>query len=129
MSKLNVSVVCCDDTPEKHSQIVEIELDAASLENLVLEKSEQQLAAAEERGLHNAAHHAEHGPVTYLQQVNEGGFSVLFGSPDDLQESFFGPGSLVAFIDDDGPGHGSKVGPDGVQRTFRILKGHVELPG
>jgi hypothetical protein len=97
------------------------------MKNLVLESSEQQLAAGDSRDLHNAAHHAEHGPVTYLQQVTSGGFSVFVGAPDDLQETFFGKGTFVAFIDDQGPGHGSKVGPDGVTRTFRILKGHLSV--
>ena len=122
---MKISVVCCDNSPEKHSRLVEIELAPEAMEKLVLETSEQQLAAGEARDLHNAAHHAEHGPVTYLQQVTAGGFSVLVGKPEDLKETFFGEGSFVAFIDDEGPGHGSKVGPDGVTRTFRILKGHL----
>jgi hypothetical protein len=127
MSRLKISLVCCDDSPKKHSRIVETELDSVAMKNLVLESSEQQLAAGDSRDLHNAAHHAEHGPVTYLQQVTSGGFSVFVGAPDDLQETFFGKGTFVAFIDDQGPGHGSKVGPDGVTRTFRILKGHLSV--
>ena len=99
------------------------------LDELVMETTEQHLAAGEEKGLHNAAHHAEQGPVTYLQEVHEGGFSVFVGAPDSLQESFIGDGCLVAFMDDQGPGHGSKVGPDGVRRTLRVLKGHLQLPG
>ncbi len=127
MSQLKVSVVCCEKTAEKYSRIVETELDSEVIEERVIEVSEQQLPAGESRELHNAAHHAQHGPVTYLQQVNSGGFSVFVGAPDNLQETFFGAGSLVAFMDDQGPGHGSKVGPDGVQRTFRILKGHLSV--
>jgi hypothetical protein len=103
------------------------ELAPGLLEELLLDTVEQELAAGESRGLHNAAHHAEHGPVTYLQQVHEGGFSILFGDPDNQQETFFGAGSYVAFIDDEGPGHGSKVGPEGVKRTLRVLKGHVSV--
>ncbi len=109
------------------SRIVETKVDLTRLDELVLETIEQQLAAGTTRELHNAAHHPEHGPVTYFQQVNEGGFSVFVGSADSLQETFFGAGSLVAFIDDQGPGHASKVGPDGVQRTLRVLKGHLEI--
>ncbi|MCP4783926.1 MAG: hypothetical protein GY903_29280 [Fuerstiella sp.] len=128
MSRLKISVVCCDNTPEKLSQIVEIEVDSALLDELVLADTEQQLAAGEAKGLHNAAHHEQHGPVTYLQEVHEGGFSIFVGAPDSLQETFIGTGGRVAFIDDQGPGHGSKVGPDGVRRTLRVLKGHLELP-
>ena len=125
MSNLKISVVCCDNTPAKLSQIVETEIDSALLDQLTIDTFEQSLAAGEVKGLHNAAHHAVHGPVTYLQQVNEGGFSVLVGPPDNLQERFFSAGTFVAFIDDQGPGHGSKVGPEGVQRTLRVLKGHL----
>jgi len=129
MSALKISVVCCDDSPEKLSRIVETELESALLDNLVLETIEQELAADEAKDLHNAAHHAEHGPVTYLQQVNEGGFSVLVGEPGKLTPTFFGAGTYVAFIDDEGPGHGSRVGPEGVKRTLRILKGHLAVSG
>ncbi|MDG1893617.1 MAG: hypothetical protein P8J37_01785 [Fuerstiella sp.] len=128
MSMLKISVVCCDNTSENISQIVETEVDSTLLDELVLETTEQQLAAGEEKGLHNAAHHADHGPVTYLQEVHEGGFTVLVGAPDSLQETFIGVGCLVAFIDDEGPGHASKVGTDGVRRTLRVLKGHLALP-
>ena len=127
MSALKINVVCCDDSPQKFSQIMQTELDAALLEKLLLDTVEQEVSAGESRGLHNAAHHAEHGPVTYLQQVHEGGFSILFGDPENQQETFFGVGSYVAFIDDEGPGHGSKVGPEGVKRTLRVLKGHVSV--
>lgn len=127
MTQLNISVVCCDGTADKYSQLVETTLDSDAMEARVLETVEQDVAANEERELHNAAHHPEHGPVTYLQQVNEGGFSVFVGPSDNLRETFFGAGSLVAFIDDEGPGHGSRVGPDGVKRTLRVLKGHLDV--
>ena len=127
MSALRINVVCCDASPQKFSQIVQAELAPGLLEELLLDTVEQELAAGEARGLHNAAHHAEHGPVTYLQQVHEGGFSILFGDPDNQQETFFGAGSYVAFIDDEGPGNGSRVGPEGVKRTLRVLKGHVSV--
>lgn len=123
MTKINV--VCCDNSPDKFSQIVEYELDMENVE--VIETIEQQLGPHFPRDLHNAAHHETHGPVTYLQQVNEGGFAVYVGPPDQLTEHFFGPGSLIGFMDDQGPGHGSKVGPDGVKRTLRVLKGHLAL--
>lgn len=129
MSVLKISVVCCDDSPEKLSRIIETELDSALLDDLILDTIEQELPADEAKDLHNAAHHAEHGPVTYLQQVREGGFSVLVGDPDHLKPTFFGAGSYVAFIDDEGPGHGSRVGPEGVKRTLRILKGHLNVRG
>ena len=127
MTKLKINVVYCDDTPEKRSRIVETVLDSNLLDELVLETIEQQVAAGEARDLHNAAHHPEHGPVTYLQQVIEGGFSILVGDPDDLQETYFAAGSYVGFIDDKGPGHGSRIGPEGVRRTLRVLKGHLEV--
>lgn len=129
MSILKISLVCCDDTPAQLTRIVETELDSALLDKLVVETIEQELEAGVARDLHNAAHHPEHGPVTYFQQVHQGGFSVFVGAADNLQETFFGAGSLVAFIDDQGPGHGSKVGPAGVRRTMRILKGLLPIPG
>jgi len=129
MSMLKISVVCCDNSPAKLSRIVETEVDAALLDELTLETIEQQLAAGEAKGLHNAAHRPGHGPVTYLQEVHKGGFSVFVGKADHLQERFFAAGSLVAFIDDQGPGHASKVGPEGVHRTLRVLKGHLEVQG
>lgn len=129
MSTFKISVVCCDASPEKLSQIVESELESTLRDELILETTEQVLAAGETKDLHNAAHHEEHGPVTYLQQVHEGGFSVLVGEPGNLKSTFFGAGTHVAFMDDEGPGHGSKVGPEGVKRTLRILKGHLDIKG
>jgi len=125
---MKISLVCCDDTPAKLTRIVEVEIDSALLDERVLETVEQELPAGLARDLHNAAHHPEHGAVTYLQHVHEGGFSVFVGAAGSLQETFFGPGSRVAFIDDEGPGHGSKVGPAGVRRTMRVLKGHLPIP-
>ena len=127
MTELLINVVCCEDTSDKRSRIIETTIDSRLLDERLLETAEQEVGPNEARGLHNAAHHAEHGPVTYLQQVNEGGFSVLVGDPANLQDVFFGPGCYVAFIDSEGPGHGSKVGPEGVKRTFRMLKGHIEI--
>jgi len=127
MSSVTISVVCCDDTPERYTRVVETEVDLAALNECVLETIEQELAAGTARELHNAAHHPEHGPVTYFQQVNQGGFTVIVGPPDELRETWFGAGTYVAFMDDEGPGHGSRVGPDGVHRTLRVLKGHLDL--
>lgn len=121
-----IRVICCDDSPQKYSQIVEFDLDLDSAE--ILETTEQQLGPHFPRDMHNAAHHETHGAVTYLQQVNEGGFAVYVGPPDQLEEHFIGAGQMAAFMDDQGPGHGSKVGPEGVKRTLRVLKGHLELP-
>lgn len=120
-----IRVICCDDSPQKFSQIVEYDLDLDKAE--VLETIEQQLGPHFPRDMHNAAHHETHGPVTYLQQVNEGGFAVYVGPPDKLEEHFIAAGQMAAFMDDQGPGHGSKVGPDGVKRTLRVLKGHLGL--
>ena len=120
-----IRVICCSDTPEKFSQIVKHDFDLDSVE--VVETVEQQLGPHVTRELHNAAHHETHGPVTYLQQINKGGFAVYVGPPDQLTEHFIGEGQMAAFMDDQGPGHGSKVGPDGVERTMRILKGHLSL--
>ncbi len=125
MSTLTIRLVCCSDTADRHTQILSQDFDSSVVDQMVIETVEQELDAGVERGLHNAAHHPEHGPVTYLQKVNSGGFFVTVGDPDNLEETFFGAGSLVAFTDDEGPGHGSRVGPDGVQRTMRVLKGHL----
>lgn len=124
---IKISVVCCEPTGARHSQIVETSLDPEELNQRILKVVEQVLTAGEERELHNAAHDPEHGPVTYLQQVHEGGFSVFVGPPNQLRETFFGPGSYVGFMDDQGPGHGSKVGPDGVRRTLRVLQGQLAV--
>jgi len=120
-----IRVICCDDSPEQYSQIVEYDLDLDGVE--VLETVPQQLGPHFPRDLHNAAHHDVHGPVTYLQQVHEGSFSVFVGPPDQLTEHVIAAGDMAAFMDDQGPGHGSKVGADGVKRTMRVLKGHLKL--
>ena len=126
MSQLKMSIVCCDTSPAKFSRIVEIMIDESVIAARLLETTEQDLPANLARDFHNAALHPEHGEVTYFQQVNEGGFAVQVGDPANPQETFFGPGSYVAFSDSYGPGHASKVGPEGVKRTFRLLKGHLE---
>ncbi len=120
-----IRVICCDDSPEQYSQIVEYDLDLDGVE--VLETVPQQLGPHFPRDMHNAAHHDVHGPVTYLQQVHEGSFSVFVGPPDQLTEHVIAAGDMAAFMDDQGPGHGSKVGADGVKRTMRVLKGHLKL--
>ncbi|MFO1460797.1 MAG: hypothetical protein U1G08_15500 [Verrucomicrobiota bacterium] len=128
MNRISISVVCCESAEPHYSRIVDLTLDAAEFESRVLRTVEQNLAAGEARELHNAAHDSEHGPVTYVQQVHTGGFSVFVGPPNQLREKFFGPGTYVGFMDDRGPGHASKVGPDGIRRTLRVLKGHL-APG
>ena len=127
MDPIPLAVVCCDPAAPHHSRILDTAIPRAEFEARVLRTVEQKLGAGEARELHNAAHDPEHGPVTYVQQVHEGGFSVFAGSPDRLQERFFGPGTYVAFMDDRGPGHASKVGPDGIRRTLRVLKGHLAV--
>ena len=128
MSSFKISVVCCDESPKKLSQLLSSEMTLEDMERLTLETVQQDVAANEEREMHNAAHHAEHGPVTYLQQVVDGSFAVMVGEPSNLQEHCFESGEYVAFMDDDGPGHASKVGPKGVKRTLRVLKGHLDVP-
>lgn len=125
MNSITLSIVCCDSSENKFSRIILMELDRDALLQRVLDTVEQQVDAGSERELHNAAHHPEHGPVTYWQQVNAGEFAVFVGEPTNLQKHVFTAGQHVAFMDDAGPGHASKVGPDGVQRTLRVLKGHL----
>ncbi|MDA8746564.1 hypothetical protein N9N28_18240 [Rubripirellula amarantea] len=127
MVTISVNVICCDDSADKYSQLAVVDMDPAHIDTLVVDTMEQRIEANAERGLHNAAHHDEHGPVTYFQEVHAGGFTVRFGKPDQLQEKFFGPGTYVAFMDDEGTGHGSLVGPEGVRRTLKVLKGHLDL--
>ena len=124
-----ISLVCCDPNADNQSRVVKMEIDTAILTDRLISTAEQTVEANDAKGLHLAAAHAEHGLVTYVQQVNEGGFFVYVGDPSSLQEHWFGPGTLAAFIDHQGTGHASKVGPDGCKRTFRMLKGHLELPG
>lgn len=127
VNRVAVSVVCCEPVEPWHSRLVEILLESDELERRILRTVEQEMPAGAVRELHNAAHDPEHGPVTYLQQVHDGGFSVLVGPPEQLRETFFGPGSYVAFMDDRGPGHASIVGPQGVRRTLRVLQGHLDV--
>lgn len=127
MNLTPLHVVCCEPADPWHSRFIETTLDLAGLEPRLVRTVEQSLPAGEARPLHNAAHDPEHGPVTYLQQVHEGGFSVFVGAPGQLQERHFGPGSWVAFMDDRGPGHASRVGPTGVRRTLRVLRGHLAI--
>ena len=51
---------------------------------------------------------------------------MLVGNPKKLTQRFFEAGTFVGFIDSEGPGHTSKVGPKGVERTFRLIKGHLK---
>ena len=100
-------------------------LNPAELESRLISETQQELAAGEAKGLHLAAESPEHGLVTYLQQVSDGGFFVYVGDPENLEEHWFGEGTWVAFNDHQGTGHASKVGPDGCKRTFRLLRGHL----
>lgn len=127
MSSIPLAVVYCDPTAPHHSRVTDLTLPRSEFEDRVIRTIEQKLGAGEARELHNAAHDPEHGPVTYVQEVHEGGFSVFTGPPDGLQERFFGPGTFVGFMDDLGPGHASRVGSEGVRRTLRVLKGHLTV--
>lgn len=91
MGKLKVRVVCCDDTPERRSRMVEAEVDSEPLDERVLETIEQELAAGEAKDLHNAAHHPEEGPVTYFQQIHEGRLRCFCGG---IRRSFRKPSSV-----------------------------------
>jgi hypothetical protein len=122
---INVSLVRCAELPLKPSEMASTTLTPAAIAEKVISAVEQKLDANEAKGLHLAAAHAEHGQVTYLQEVTEGGFFVYVGEPDALEEHWFGAGTWVAFNDDAGSGHASKVGPDGCTRTFRMLRGHL----
>lgn len=109
----------------KYSKFVDIEVELKKIKTLTLKTEQQKVDANDDKDLHNGALHAQHGKVTYLQQVKKGGFFVRVGNPEKLSERYFGAGSFVGFIDVEGPGHGSRVGPKGVERTFRLLKGHL----
>ena len=122
-----LSLVRCDSTRDKRSEIVQASISQADLESRLIRQAEQVVAANEAKGLHLAAADEEHGLVTYVQEVTEGGFFVYVGDPDELQEHWVGAGSWIGFIDHEGTGHASKVGPDGVKRNFRMLKGHLEV--
>ena len=122
---IEISLVRVADTDDMRSELVATTLDRAVLESRVISESQQELAANEAKGLHLAAESEEHGLVTYLQQVIEGGFFVYVGDPANLEEHWFGEGTWVAFNDHRGTGHASKVGPNGCKRTFRMLRGHL----
>ena len=124
--KISLSLVCCDPSAGDQSRVVKLEIDASLLTDSLISSADQELPADEAKGLHLAADHEEHGEVTYVQQVNEGGFFVYVGNPDNLVEHWFGRGSYVAFNDNRGSGHASKVGPEGCRRTFRMLKGQID---
>ena len=110
-------------TKRKLSEFVNVVVDSNLLESRLLDTQQQVVPPNEVKGFHNAEPHPEHGAVTYLQQIHQGGFAVRVGDPTKPDERFFGPGCWVAFTDADGPGHASQVGPEGVQRTLRLLKG------
>ena len=122
---IEMSLVRCAETDDQRSEMVSTTLDRAVLEERLISESQQELAANEAKGLHLAAENEEHGLVTYLQQVTEGGFFVYVGDPSNLEEHWFGEGSWVAFNDHQGIGHASKVGPNGCKRTFRLLRGNL----
>lgn len=122
---IKVSLVRCGEMPLKTSEMTSTTLTPAALAEKTISTSEQKLDANEAKGLHLAAAHPEHGRVTYLQEVTEGGFFVYVGEPHALEEHWFGAGSWVGFNDDEGSGHASKVGPNGCTRTFRMLRGHL----
>jgi hypothetical protein len=122
---IELSLVRCATTDDKRSELVSTTLDRKVLNERLISESQQELAANEAKGLHLAAENEEHGLVTYLQQVTEGGFFVYVGDPSNLEEHWFGEGSWVAFNDHQGTGHASKVGPEGCKRTFRLLRGNL----
>ena len=122
---IELSLVRCTETDDKRSEMVSVTLDRAVLEERLISESQQVVAANEAKGLHLAAENEEHGLVTYLQQVTDGGFFVYVGDPSNLEEHWFGEGSWVAFNDHQGTGHASKAGPDGCKRIFRMLRGHL----
>ncbi|MCH1438114.1 MAG: hypothetical protein L7W43_00550 [Rubripirellula sp.] len=122
---IKVSLVRCGEMPLKPSEMVSTTLTPVALTEKMISAVEQKLDANEAKGLHLAAAHPEYGQVTYLQEVTEGGFFVYVGEPDALEEHWFGAGAWVAFNDDAGSGHASKVGPQGCTRTFRMLRGHL----
>ena len=122
---IKVSLVRCAARPLTRSEMASTTLAPEALAERTITTVQQKLEANEAKGLHLAAAHPEHGQVTYLQEVIEGGFFVYVGEPGALEEHWFGSGSWVAFKDDAGSGHASKVGPDGCTRTFRMLRGHL----
>ena len=43
MKQMTISVVCCEDTPDRHSRIVEVEVDFDALTKQVPETIDQEL--------------------------------------------------------------------------------------
>ena len=80
---IEMGLVRCAATDDKRSELIATTLDRAELEKRLISESQQELAADEAKGLHLAATHQEHGLVTYLQQVTEGGFFVYVGDPSN----------------------------------------------
>lgn len=122
---IEIRLVRCSASPDERSEMTATSLERSELDNRLISETQQEVPANEAKGLHLAAEHEEHGMVTYLQQVTEGGFFVYVGDPSNLEEHWFGAGSWVAFNDHKGTGHASKVGPEGCKRTFRLLRGHL----
>jgi hypothetical protein len=122
---LEMSLVRTQSAPEGRSEMVSIQVDRALIEERLISRTEEVLEAGRSRDLHLAADHPTHGPVTYLQHITAGTFFVYVGSPEQLDEHVFGPGDWVAFNDNHGLGHASKVGPEGCTRMFHLLRGQL----
>ena len=130
-----ITVVRFEDTKRKLSIFVDVAVDIQLLQERQLgTETVEELPKDTSHGLRNAAHHPEHGVVTYMQEVQKGGVFVYVNDPKKLQERFFGPGSWVAFQDAKGPGHAQRVGPDGATVRTILIKGtkliglHAKLP-
>lgn len=122
---LSMSLVRSDASEAGTAEIITIEVEVSEIKNRLVSKTAETLPAGRARGLHLAEDHAEYGPVTYLQEITEGSFFVYVGPADELQEHVFRPGDWVGFIDNQGLGHASKVGPEGCSRNFHLLKGQL----
>lgn len=123
--EIEMSLIRCDGSPAGTSEVVRIKVNWSEIEDRLLSRTEEVLTPGRSRGLHLAADHDQHGPVTYLQHITAGAFFVYVGKPDQLEEHVFLPGDWVGFIDNRGLGHASKVGPDGCTRTFHLLRGQL----
>ncbi len=122
---LEMSLVRARCVPDGRSEIISIRVDRDLIEERLISRTEEVLEPGRSRALHLAADHPLHGPVTYLQHITAGAFFVYVGSPEQLEEHVFGPGDWVAFNDNHGLGHASKVGPDGCTRMFHLLRGQL----
>lgn len=122
---LEMSLVRTRSGPDERSEVVSIRVDRGLIQERLISQTEEVLEAGRSRGLHLAADHPLHGPVTYLQHITAGTFYVYVGNPDELEEHVFRPGDWVAFNDNHGLGHASKVGPEGCTRTFHLLRGQL----